>query len=342
MLKKGDIRVSVIIPCRNEADHILSCLDSVCANDYPHHLLTVMVVDGMSLDGTREIITTCSERYSFIHLIDNENYTTPYALNLGIKNTEADIYIILSAHAEIDTDYIRRCVEVLSEAPAYVGCTGGFMEAVYYDELTRSISKAMSSSFGVGNAYFRTGQKEGYVDTVVFGAYKKEVFDIAGFFDESLARNQDDEFSYRLIKKGFKILLKREIHSRYHVRASFINLFKQYYQYGYWKVVVNCKHHTITTLRQLVPAFFVLFVTFGALLSLINMSFAIFFASVLAFYVILSFVSALRAAGNGEKIPDIMISYWILHISYGLGYWEGIWKIMVLGRQPAGRQKLTR
>jgi GT2 family glycosyltransferase len=121
----------------------------------------------------------------------------------------------------------------------------------------------MSSVFGVGNAHFRTGGKSGCVDTVAFGAYRREVFERVGFFDEELARNQDDEFNYRVVQGGFKIFLDPAIQSDYFVRGSISKLYKQYDQYGYWKVFVNKKHGAVTTLRQLAPPLWVLFLLMG-------------------------------------------------------------------------------
>ena len=237
--------------------------------DYKDGAIDVFVCDGMSTDATTALVEKYALTHPMVHVLMNKKQTTPFALNLGIRKSEADVVIILGAHSELYPDYISKCMEAFSLG-TNIGCTGGIIENEYENETAEVIGKAMSSSFGVGNAHFRTGNKNGYVDTVAFGAYKREVFSKVGYFDEELIRNQDDEFNYRVTKAGFKIYLYSEIRCKYFVRASFGKLFKQYYQYGYWKVYVAKKHHAVTTFRQLVPLFFVLFLIGTPVLLLFN------------------------------------------------------------------------
>ncbi len=256
--------ISITIPARNEEKYIEKCILSILSADYPQEKIKIFVCDGLSTDNTREIVSSLSNKHKNIQLIDNEKQTTPFALNLGLKASNCAIKIILGAHAEIDKDFIKNNVSVLNDYPE-VGCAGGIIENVYENESAETIGLAMSSAFGVGNAHFRTGSKNGFVDTVAFGAYRKEVFEKIGYFDEDLIRNQDDEFNFRLLQNGFKIYLNSNIKSKYYVRASFSKLYKQYYQYGYWKVYVNKKHKAVTSIRQLVPLFFILFLFLGLL-----------------------------------------------------------------------------
>ena len=329
----GGKTVSIVIPCRNEEKHIGKCLDSIVAVDYDKSLLQVFVCDGISIDRTPDIIREYGQKYPFIKLHVNENQTTPYALNLGIRSSTADIVIILGAHAELYPGYIRNCLATFEMDPA-IGCVGGIIENVMEDETSAIISSAMSSPFGVGNAHFRTGGKEGYVDTVAFGAYKREVFEKIGLFNEELARNQDDEFNFRVIKAGYKIYLDKKIRSKYYVRASFRKLYRQYFQYGYWKVYVNARHRTVTTLRQMVPLFFVLYMALGGLMSLFHPYILhIWLAGILIYFLAAAF-SAASIAKHPQDIPKIIYTFLILHFSYGYGYLLGILDFFILGRKP--------
>ncbi len=331
--------VSIIIPCRNEESYIKNCVLSVINNDYPSELITVYVCDGLSDDGTREIVNQLCSEYPQVFLIDNDKQTTPYALNLGLQKSTADIKIILGAHSELDKNFIKENVQSFN-IDTIIGCTGGIIENVYENSTSEVIGAAMSSSFGVGNAHFRTGNKDGFVDTVAFGAYKKEVFDKIGYFDESLTRNQDDEYNYRLIKNGFKIYLSKKIKCKYFVRASFKKLFRQYYQYGYWKVFVNKKHKTVTTIRQLIPLFFVLFLIFGSLASLLNTFILYSFLAILVIYIVLALLAAIRLKKN---IILLIYSFIILHSSYGSGYLLGIIDFLILNKNPNKKStKLSR
>ncbi|MFT6715636.1 MAG: GT2 family glycosyltransferase [Saprospiraceae bacterium] len=134
--------------------------------------------------------------------------------------------IILGAHSKVAPGFIKENVKCLAEQGSEVGCVGGVIDNVYENDTAEIIGLSMSSSFGVGDSYFRTGNKDGFVDTVAFGAYRKEVFDKIGYFDEDLARNQDDEFNFRLLKAGYKIFLTQKIKCEYFVRASFSKLIR--------------------------------------------------------------------------------------------------------------------
>ncbi len=325
--------VSIVIPCRNEEKYIGKCIESIVKCDYPKSNLHVFIVDGLSDDNTIDFVNTYCNQYSWIHLIANKKKTTPFALNMGINaSINCDIIIILGAHAEIYPDYVTNCVNILQSHPE-VACVGGILNSISENETTQAISFAMSSLFGVGNAHFRTGTKEGYVDTVAFGAYRTSIFKEIGLFDEKLIRNQDDEFNYRLLKNGFKIFLSKSIISNYYVRSSFTMLFKQYYQYGFWKVYVNKKHKSITTLRQTIPFLFVAFLVIGSVLSFINLIFATTFLAIIVFYLMLGLSFSIKNSKNINFNLKTLASFLLLHLGYGLGYWYGIIYFILLAKK---------
>ena len=328
-------QVRVVIPCRNERNYIGLCLDSLLACNKEFANLSVQVVDGMSDDGTRSIVESYAEKFDFISLLDNEKKTTPFALNMGVKSLDFDIAIILGAHAVVDKFFIDRNVKVLNDKPD-VGCSGGFIHNIHENEWSEIISVAMSSPFGVGNANFRTGRKSGYVDTLAFGAYRREVFEKIGFFDEELARNQDDEFNFRMMKSGFKIFLDDSIHSSYFVRASISKLSGQYDQYGYWKVFVNRKHRAITSLRQLAPPLWVLYVVSGWLGYFVHPLFLVWYCLLISVYIGLSVFMAMHyRMKTFFRFVKLLQAFWTLHFSYGMGYLRGIFHFYVLDKKPS-------
>ncbi len=330
-----------MIPCRNEERYIARCVESVLHSGYPAEQLEVLVCDGMSDDKTRAIVENMSRENSRVRLIDNPHRTTPFALNLGIQHAASpDVVIILGAHAEIAPDYVRLCVEDLRNDPS-AGCVGGLLESVNEDSTTSVIALAMSSSFGVGNAHFRTGTKSGYVDTVAFGAYRKTVFERIGLFDEALVRNQDDEFNYRVTKAGFKIILDPRIRAKYYVRSAFRKLFRQYYQYGLWKVYVNRKHGAVTTMRQLVPPAFMLFLFSAVAIPFLPL-YGIAWAVIFVLYFCLACLAAFRQGAKGGQLPGVVAAFILLHAGYGTGYLHGIWKFLVLRKQPGRDETLSR
>ena len=305
-------------------------------------MISTFVCDGMSNDGTVELISDFVKEHPQFKLLVNTQKTTPFALNLGIKNSSADIIIILGAHSELDKDFVLKSVESFEIDPAIM-CTGGVLENVYENEVSQIIGAAMSSSFGVGNAHFRTGNKSGFVDTVAFGAYKKEVFEKVGYFDEELIRNQDDEFNFRVTNAGYKIYLNHDIKCKYFVRASFKKLYRQYYQYGYWKVFVNKKHKTITTIRQLIPMFFVLYLFLLIVSIAAPKCIFISMASLGVLYILMAFLFAIKSKGTSFKaIFGIAYTFFILHFSYGLGYLKGIFDFFILGKSIKKHESLSR
>ncbi len=339
MNKDSKITVAVIIPCRNEKKYIDACVRSVMAQSYPKEFTTVLVVDGMSDDGTLDIIQTLTAEFKNVKYIKNEAQVTPTALNLGLKKAQADIKIIFGAHANMHPNYVEECIKCLMLNTG-AGCAGGVINNTYVNGISKAIGAAMASPFGVGGAHFRTGGREGFVDTVAFGAYKKEVFETIGYFDEELVRNQDDEFNYRLIKGGYKIFLSKKIESEYVVRASFKKLALQYYQYGYWKVYVNKKHGVVTTLRQLAPFGLVMFLITSLLLSLFCKTFLVVAGLTMTFYLLTSFLFAFTKTNSAIQIARIIFSFAILHFCYGWGYLVGIVQFLFLSKKPTNNSKV--
>lgn len=338
----GLARVRVVIPCRNEAGFIERCLRSLVEADRTGMHVDVRVCDGLSDDGTVAVIDRMAAQHPWIQRVDNAQRTTPQAMNLGLRPPGYDVGIILGAHAEVDPAFLRENLRLLEARPD-AGCVGGIIENVYTDPASRRIGAAMGHPFGVGGAHFRTGRKEGEVDTVAFGAYRRAVFDQVGFFDERLVRNQDDEFNYRVVKGGWRILLSPAIRSRYYVRASYRRLYGQYWQYGFWKVYVNQLHGSITTLRQLVPALWVACLLAGAPLAMLHPLLAKLYVAGMGTYLLAALASAIGAAPVPMDIPGVLLAFITLHFSYGLGYLQGIWKLVVLRQQPgAGQAKASR
>src|SRR5438445_576499 len=200
--------VSIVVPCRNEAQYVRSLLDSILANEYPRDRLEVLIVDGMSDDGTRSVIWSYSRRHPVIQLLDNPNRTTPCALNLGISRARGTIIMRMDAHAEYPPNYIADLVAWLERTGA--DNVGGACLTLPADATAtaRAIAAALAHPFGIGNARFRLGTDEPRdVDTVPFGCFRRDVFERVGLFDEELVRNQDDEFNFRLLRAGGRVLL---------------------------------------------------------------------------------------------------------------------------------------
>ena len=319
--------VSVLMPVRNEAGFISRSLRAALAQDYPPDRMEVLVADGRSTDGTRELIEALAERHPNVSLVDNPGKIVSAGMNAALRVAKGEIIIRVDGHCEIASDYVSCCVSHLVDDQA--DCVGGPLETVGETYTARVIAAAMSSTFGVGGSAFRIGVKEArFVDTVAFPGYRRETIERAGPLDEELVRNQDDEYNYRVRKLGGRILLSPDIQSRYYSRASLSKLWKQYFQYGYWKVRVMQKHPRQMQARQFVPALFV------AALELLLLSAPFFavskllLAATLLTYVILSFAASISAVRKTDwhLLLLLPIVYTVIHLSYGSGFLLGLAK----------------
>jgi glycosyltransferase involved in cell wall biosynthesis len=323
--------ITIIMPIRNEADFIERALRSVLDNDYPGERMEILVVDGMSDDGTREIVASLSKQDSRIKILDNPKRITPAAMNIGIKAARGDLFIRIDGHVEIPADFITKSIKCLHEHPqAWVA--GGYIKTVADSFVGQAIAAAMQSPIGVGNSRFRLGDYEGWVDTLAFGAHHKWVVDKIGYFDEELVRNQDDEFNLRIILAGGKIWMSKSIHSTYFARGSLRKLWKQYLQYGFWRIRTLQKHKRPASFRQLVPLLFVL--------SLLLLGFAGFLWKL--FWILLLIESALYVLALVIGSLDVWhksgwrcavlspVVFIILHFAYGLGSLWGVVRFSIL------------
>ncbi|MBA4374492.1 MAG: glycosyltransferase family 2 protein [Thermodesulfovibrio sp.] len=328
--------VTVIIPCRNEEKYIGKFIATLAGQNYfdglPHEKTEVLFVDGESTDRTREIIEQQTRDHPFMRVLSNPQRIVPEAMNIGIRQAKGDVIIRMDAHTEYPPDYITNCVECLDRTGAEN--VGGPIISISDTFCGKAIAAGMSSVFGVGNSRFRLGGFEGYVDTVPFGAYRRDVFDRIGLFDTELVRNQDDELNYRLIKNGGKIFMGSGIKSYYYPRDSIGKLWKQYYEYGYWKVRVIRKHGLPASWRHLVPVTFVLSILLTGLLALFEPRAAYLFSAIAGSYALLAVFFSIRiAAEKGIRyLPVLPIVFATLHVSYGFGFLKGIWDFIVVKR----------
>jgi len=262
-----------------------------------------------------------------VSLIDNPGKIVSTGLNAALRLARGEIIVRVDGHCEIAPDYVSRCVSHLTDDK--VDCVGGPLETVGETYQARVIAAAMSSTFGVGGSAFRTGTSEAkFVDTVAFPGFRKETIERAGAFDEELVRNQDDEYSCRVRKLGGRILLTPDIQSRYYSRASFRKLWKQYFQYGYWKVRVLQKHSRQMSARQFVPPLFVLTLLLAILSSPLFMMGRWLLVSVLGAYAVLNLVATIIAARRTgwRSLPLFPIAFTINHVAYGAGLLVGMLK----------------
>lgn len=319
--------VSVIMPIRNEADFIERSLGAVLAQDYPHDRMEVLVADGMSEDDTQSLVARIADQTDVsVTIVPNDRYIVPTGFNAALKDATGEIIVRVDGHTIIEADYIRNCVRLLLQRKA--DNVGGKMNAQASSEFGLAVAAATSSPFGVGGARFHYSDAEEYVDTVYMGAWRREIFDQIGLFDEELVRNQDDEFNYRLRSAGGRILLSPAIKSDYFGRSTPRGLWRQYYQYGLYKVRVLQKHPRQMQPRQFVPFAFVasLGVTIAGALFVRRLRYLA--GAIVAVYAIANIAASISVAMSAGRstLRYLPVVFTILHFSYGLGFARGLIK----------------
>ena len=313
--------ITIILPIRNEAKHIKQTLESILYQKDIEQEIEVLIVDGMSTDNTRDIIIKYQKGHPNIHLIDNPEKIVSTGFNRALNESKGVIIIRVDGHCEIVPDYIQKCLKCLEKINA--DCVGGATDHVASGLVGKSIKMAQSSFFGVGGVSFRKKVEDGqFVDTLAFGAYKRNVFEKFGGYDEELIRNQDDEFNFRIGQGGGKIWLDPSIKSYYYSRTSILKLFKQYFQYGFYKIRVAQKRKGFSSWRHLVPGCFVF-----ALISSIFLFNGFFikwpFFLIMALYISLNVIFSLSKLYNNQthlfSIILLPITYITMHLAYGIG-----------------------
>jgi glycosyltransferase involved in cell wall biosynthesis len=330
--------VTVIIPCREEERHIGRTLAAVLANDYPRERLEVLVVDGMSADGTRKVIEEFTRAHGFIRLLDNPKKITAAALNLGISQARGEVILRVDSHSAIPPNYISTLVDWQRRTGA--DNVGGVCINLPGSEtaMARAIALAQSHPFGIGDAYFRLGTRiPRWVDTVPFGCFRREVFARVGLFDEDHVRTEDDEFNLRLKKHGGHLLLVPDLKVHYYTRETLSKIGRMYYQYGYFKALVARKLGAVLKLRHLVPSLFLICLLALGLMGLARSGRAPLGLGVLGVYVFVNLLCAAQAAwqaGAGWTVAaSLTLVFPTLHFSYGFGFLRGVWDFFILGKK---------
>jgi succinoglycan biosynthesis protein ExoA len=325
-------RVSIVMPCFNEARHIRRCIESVLRQEPPEGGLELVVADGMSGDGTRELLAELAQHDARVCVVDNPRRIASAGLNAAIRHARGQIIVRMDAHTEYASDYVRNCVNALEATGA--DNVGGAARTRATSYLQRAISAAYHCPLVVGGARFHMQDHEGYVDTVVYGCWWRSAFERFGYFDEELVRNQDDEFNLRIVRSGGRIWQSARIRSWYKPRTSLSSLFKQYSQYGYWKVRVIQKHHLPASWRHLVPGAFVLAIMFLGGLACFSRAALLTWLAVLATYSLFGFAAALDSARRGgwELLPVLPAVVGCYHFAYGYGFLRGLLDFVVRGQ----------
>lgn len=313
-------KFSIVIPTLNEEDYISECIDSILDQTYDIDLIEIVIVDGDSTDKTIEIVNSYKQKHFHILVLTNPLKRTPISLNIGIKNSTGDVAVILGAHTKIDKDFVKLNNKYLIEQNVKV--TGGTQINVGKSFSQRLIASVMEMPFAMASASYRWSKKAQFVDTVVYAAYKKELFEELGYFEEKFAISEDAEMNWRIRQAGYKIYFSPDIKTYYYPRNSITRFIKQMFRYGILRVNVLKKHLNAVKLFHFIPPIFVMTIITLLILSLINSDFINLLFLILGVYFVINILASLKKLGWKKwfQFPVVSLMVFSMHIAWGLGF----------------------
>lgn len=326
---QGDYIITFCVVALDEADSIQSLLKNLCFQTYPHEKIEVILVDGGSVDRTKTIMKDFQQKFSSeffnILVLENKKKTLPCGWNIALDNFEGDAIVRVDAHAEIPNNFIEENVNHLTSGD-YV--CGGYRPNIIDENtpLKKTLLAAETSMFGSSFANFRRKGKERYVKSVFHGAYRREVFNKVGRFNEKLTRTEDNEMNYRIRKAGFKIHFYPDIISYQHTRNSLLKMLRQKFLNGYW----IAKTLFITPGCISLVYFFPFFFFFGIIITSILAVFgfdqsALILWSIYGLFSGIATVCSLIFDENRDSMYLFLpVLFFLLHVSYGIGTFIGL------------------
>jgi len=318
--------VSVIVAVRNDEKYIKECLDSLTGQDYPAGRYEILVVDGRSMDGTREIVANYSKVHHNVRSIDNPRINAAAGRNIGIAEARGKILIMFSGHAYAERNFISNLALKLAACDEFVVGVGCGHETPPGDPyIARSIGLAMGSRFGGYGTTFLRESGEKFVDSIAFTAYRKDVFEKVGPHDERFVVGQDGELNLRIKKAGYRLLYTPETIVYHHKKDSILKFFKHMFEYGRARAKMLKKHRGSFRPIYIFPSLFVLTLIFLGLLSPLHRFIFYMFLLLVGAYLACALASAaLVSSKHGLKFMALLPAiYFIEHIGYGLGFLSG-------------------
>lgn len=321
--------VSVVIPTMNAAAHLETAIESIRRQTYPPDKLEILVVDGGSADATLEIARRLSADDDRITIDGGAGVNCPAALNIGIEKARGELVWYLGGHGEADARFLELGTVHFRQDPE-VGCVGGEIIPVGEGAVARANMIARFSVFGVGRGVYTTAPTKHDIETVQWGAYRRDALKQVGLFDPDLQFGEDEELNFRIRRAGFRILYDPSLKIRYFARPTFRALFRQYRNYGKARVRVLRKHPSFFRLKHVVPSAMVVGLAASLIAPIVVPG--LWFLPILAVGGYLTFlVAASVILAVRERFPYphyILISFLALHLGYGVGMLRGAFEAL--------------
>lgn len=328
--------VSFCVIAYNEEKNLESLFSDIRNQDYPHEKMEIIFVNAMSTDRTRELMENFAKEnngFSRVKILDNPKKIQAAGWNLAIQEARGDIILRVDAHTMIPPQFVTNSVKSI-ESGEWV--TGGPRPNIVEGNTPwkHTLLLAEKSLFGSSIAPYRQSHQKSYVKSVFHGAYRKEVFDKAGLFNEDLGRTEDNEMHYRIRKAGYKICYDPQIISYQHSRGTWYEMIRQKYGNGYWIGLTLGICPRCFSIYHFVPLLFVLAILISSVLAICGVTEPL--KLLLILYVVVNLLMSFLAVSGEKKygyyvlIPVIFLS---LHLAYGIGTLVGIINMPVWKRR---------
>lgn len=324
-------KLSIGIIAYNEEEFLPNLLNDMKSQTYPHGLIEILLIDSCSTDGTKQIMQDFKidnpDFYS-IQILENPKKIQAAGWNVAIQNFTGDVLARIDAHTKVTAEYSERVMKNIQEGEMV---TGGIRPCVIEKDTpwANTLLQVENSLFGSSINSSRRSTEKTYVKTMFHAAYRREVFDKVGLFNEKLLRTEDNEFHYRIREVGYKLCYDPTIVSYQYARSDFKRMIKQKFGNGYWIGLTLKECPGCISLYHLVPFAFV----FAIVITSIMACFGIWQLAALMWclYGLFAVVnSAISVVQNKFYICCLLMPFMFLlmHIGYGIGTIIGICKKM--------------
>lgn len=317
---------SIVIPCLNEEPYIEGVVRAAMTQIYPPERVEILVCDGGSTDRTREIVIDLGLQDPRVKLIDNPGRFPSAGMNEGIRRARGSVIVRMDAHAEYAPDYVAAAVDALRRTGATTA--GGAARARYDGPFQRALCAALESPLGVGGSAYRDPSREGFVESVWSGAFRREVFERVGLFDAEARANEDAELNQRIIEAGGTVYLSRDLVAFYYPRSSLGALARQYFGYGRGRARTLLRRRRVLSPRPFVP--FAALTTLASL-ALFTLAYAAAWPLLAAAVLVYAGVVAAETARAGRRaglapaeLPRLFAIFPTMHGAHGAGVWAGL------------------
>lgn len=323
--------VSLCVIALNEAGFLPNLLKDLCAQTYPHEKTEIVLVDSGSTDRTREIMEEFARahraEYIGIQVLDNPGRVQASGWNVAIGHYTSDVIIRIDAHTHIPAEFAEKNMENL-RGGEYV--SGGIRPCVIENDTAwgRTLLETENSLFGSSVNISRRSQQKQYVKSLFHGAYRREVFEKCGGFNEQLLRTEDNEVHYRIRQNGYKICYDPRIVSYQYARSSLKRMIRQKYGNGYWIGLTLGVCPGCISPFHLVPLLFLLGIVFTTGLALCGWT--LLAKLMWIAYGLFTVMGAVCSVLNGKATvftPLMPVLFLLLHVSYGVGTLVGLVKM---------------